>query len=195
VHAYSAGDTRVRAYVVLAAIAVVVAVAANAASDAAGLGPAWLFASPTVAGSYALLYRLVDVLAWKWPVLRRTGVIETPIVDGTYEGDLRSTWGPDLIPVRLVVSQRWTRILVRMEIRGQDTSRSHSVAASLDPSGHRDAHLTYTYRNEIRPGIADDDMHDHDGTADVDFDAGTGMASGRYFNARGRQGTLTLRKV
>jgi hypothetical protein len=195
VHAYSAGDSRVRAYVVLATVAVVVAIAANAAFDAAGFGPAWLFSSPTVAASYALLYRLVDVRAWRWPVLRATGVIETPIIDGTYEGDLLSTWGPDLIPVRLVVSQRWTRILVRMEILDRDTSTSRSVAASLNPSGHRDAHLTYTYKNEIRPGIADDDMHNHDGTADIDFDAATGTANGKYFNARGRQGTLTLRKV
>lgn len=102
--AYSAGDSRVRAYVVLAAVAVVLAIAANAAFDAVGLGPAWLFSSPTVAGSYALLYRLVDVRAWRWPVLRTTGVIETPIIDGTYEGDLLSTWGPDVIPVRLTSS-------------------------------------------------------------------------------------------
>lgn len=82
-----------------------------------------------------------------------------------------------------------------MEILDKDTSRSRSVAASLEPSGHRDAHLTYTYKNEIRPGIADDDMHNHDGTADLDFDTLGGTASGKYFNARGRQGTMTLRRV
>jgi hypothetical protein len=35
-------------------------------------------------------------------------------------------------------------------------------------------------------------MNDHDGTAEVVLDGVTGELTGRYFNFRGRQGTLSL---
>jgi hypothetical protein len=53
----------------------------------------------------------------------------------------------------------------------------------------------YTYRNQTRPGVADQDMNDHDGTAEVVIDTQTGELHGRYFNFRGRQGTLTLTRA
>lgn len=56
------------------------------------------------------------------------------------------------------------------------------------------ARLIYTYSNQIRHGIADDDMNDHDGAADVVLTP-DGHIRGRYFNARGRQGVLELTRV
>ncbi len=70
-----------------------------------------------------------------------------------------------------------------------------SVAAALAVHGDRDAHLTYTYKNSVRHGIADADMSDHDGAADLDIQRATGNVAGTYFNARPRRGTRTLRRA
>lgn len=193
-HVYSSHDRRAGVYAVLATIAVALAIALSATADAFSLGPPWLVSSPTVAGAYALLYRLVDTAAWKWQWLHRLGLIDTPTVDGIYDGHLLSSFHPDEIPVRIEIDQRWTRLSVRFSVVGVTTSSSRSVAADLAADGHRDARLTYTYKNIINPVVADSDMGDHDGTADLYFDTTTGAVRGRYFNARGRQGTITLQR-
>jgi hypothetical protein len=64
-----------------------------------------------------------------------------------------------------------------------------------DRSSRHRARLTYTYRNQPRPGVADADMNDHDGTAEVVIDTRTGELTGRYFNFRGRQGAVTLTRA
>lgn len=194
-HAYSATDTRLKAYGLLATLAVVVAWIADAVAAQLGLGPAWLISAPTVAASFYLLHRITDVAAWRWGPLRKAGLISTPVVDGTYEGHLVSSYDTSKrIPIRLKISQRWTRIFIEMEVTGRATSRSRSVAASLDPQGHTGARLTYTYRSAVQPATAEPDMRDHDGTADLDFDLPAGTVTGKYFNARGRQGDMHLRR-
>jgi hypothetical protein len=47
------------------------------------------------------------------------------------------------------------------------SSTSYSITAALATEGHHHTRLTYTYRNQTRPGVADVDMNDHDGTAEV----------------------------
>lgn len=190
-HAYSTGDSRTAAYGVLASLAVVAAIASNAAAEALGLGPAWLVSAPTVAAAFGLLYELMDRAAWRWRWVRTLGIIDTPVVDGIYEGHLVSSHEGKVVPIRLRVDQRWTAIVVRLEVLTPATSTSRSIAAALSRDGHRDARLTYTYKNEVRPGVADLDMSDHDGTADLVVHE-HGAVSGRYFNARGRQGTMAL---
>lgn len=195
-HAYSATDTRLKAYGLIATLAVVLAWIANAVAERLGIGPAWLVSSPTVAASFYLLHRLTDVAAWRWEPLRKAGLIGTPIIDGTYEGHLVSSYDTSKqIPIRLKISQRWTRIFIEMEVTGRTTSRSKSVAASLDPQGHTGARLTYTYKSAVQPATAEADMRDHDGTADLDFDIPAGTVTGKYFNARGRQGDMHLRRT
>lgn len=194
-HAYSATDTRLKAYGLLASLAVVVAWGANGVAVWLGLGPAWLVSAPTVAASFYLLHRLTDVAAWRWSAARRAGLIATPLIDGLYDGHLVSSYDRNRqIPIMLTVSQTWTRIYVEMEVTGTRTSWSESVAAALTPRGHTGARLTYTYKNKVQPATADADMHDHDGTADLDFDIPGGTVTGRYFNARGRVGDVHLVK-
>lgn len=192
-HVYSA-DSRSRAYAVIVTLAVLVALAANGVLHALRWNLDWIASAPTVAAAFGLLYELTDAWAWRLRVLHRIGVIQTPVIDGTWEGRLVSSWNNAEVPVKLRIDQRWTHLVIAFEVAGRTTSTSLSVAASLHEAGHEHARLTYTYKNQIRPGVADDDMHDHDGTADLDFDLGAGIASGRYFNARSRQGTLELTK-
>lgn len=83
--------------------------------------------------------------------------------------------------------------MVEMTVSG-GTSSSTSVSALGGLVGDRDgARLTYIYRNRVNPGLADADMGDHDGAAELRVDP-NGSVEGRYFNSRPRAGTLSLRR-
>lgn len=192
-HAYATGS-RTQVYVYLAVIAVILAILTNAGVDATGFAYGWILSAPSVGGFFVILLQVFDTWAWRWSWLRTIGVTSTPVVDGVYEGTIRSSYQQTEVPVRLIVEQRWLRILIRFQVLGRETSESRSAAAAVTEEGHRDARLIYTYTNHVRHGIADDDMHDHDGAADVVLTP-DGRIRGRYFNARGRQGILELTRV
>lgn len=192
-HAYATGS-RTAVYGYLAVFAVVIALVLNRLADATEFTYGWLISAPSVGAAFAGLLGLFDTWAWRWQWLRTLGVTATPVVDGTYVGTIRSTYGNAVINVRVSIEQRWLRVLIRFEVLGQATSTSRSVAAAITDEGHKDARVTYTYVNQIRPGIADDDMRDHDGTAELVITP-DGRATGRYFNARGRQGVLELTRA
>jgi hypothetical protein len=194
-HVYSTADSRTSALGTIAVMAVVFAIAANAISEKFDLGPAWLISAPTVAAVYGLLYQVLDRIAWRWEIVRRLGLVDTPLIDGTYEGLLISSYQQKEVSVRLRIDQTWTKISIRLEVLGPArTSTSYSVTAGLGRDGHQDARLTYTYRNQTRPGVADADMNDHDGTAEIVIDGQIARVSGRYYNFRGRQGTISLER-
>jgi hypothetical protein len=195
VHVYSSSENRTSALGMIAVLAVVLAISVNALTSALGIGPAWLISAPTVAAAYGLLYKAVDEFAWRWRLLHRLGIIEVPIVDGIYEGQLISSYQQTTLPCRIRIDQTWTRIAIAFEVLQPQTSTSYSIMAGLGRDGHNHARLTYTYRNQTRPGVAEVDMNDHDGTAEVTVDCSNGKIAGRYFNFRGRQGTLTLARV
>lgn len=194
-HAYTTGESRTAALGAIAVLAVVLAIAANRVSDQVELGPAWLISPPAVAASYGLIYKLVDRYAWRSAFLRKLGFIDVPDVEGTYEGELVSSYIETKMPVRVSIDQTWTHIAIRFETGNPTSSTSYSIAAALGRSGHDEARLTYTYRNQTRPGVAEVDMNDHDGTAELCIEPIDGKADGRYFNFRGRQGTLVLTRI
>lgn len=194
-HVYSSSENRTSALGTIALIAVLIAIAANAAFDALEVGPSWMVSAPAVAAAFGLVYRFVDTVAWRWPLLHRLGVIQTPVLEGTYNGQLVSSYQQTTRPVRVCIDQTWTKIAIRFDVLPPTSSTSYSIAAALAIEGHQHTRLTYSYRNQTRPGVADVDMNDHDGTAEVVIDGRTGELNGRYFNFRGRQGTLTLSRA
>lgn len=195
-HAYSGEEQgRTTALGAIAVLAVIAAIGLNWAFVRQAIAPAWLFSAPTVAGCFGLLFLAMDRTLWRWAPVRSLGVVNTPNIDGTYEGTLTSTYhGATTRPVRIAIDQTWTRIAVRFQVIEPETSTSYSMTAGLGRSGHQRARLTYTYRNQTRPGIADTDMNDHDGTAELEFHE-DGTVTGRYYNFRGRQGTLALSRI
>lgn len=192
-HAY-ATNSRTQVFGGLAVVAVVIAIACNRAVDATGFSYGWLISAPSVGAAFVALLGIFDVWIWRWRWLHVLGAVGTPVIDGTYEGTIRSSYAATMVPVRVVIDQRWLGILIRFEVLGTTTSTSNSVTAAVYSEGRNDARLTYTYSNRIRPGIADDDMADHDGTADVTV-MPDGRMHGRYFNLRGRQGVMELQRV
>ncbi|MDP1851973.1 MAG: hypothetical protein Q8K48_06105 [Candidatus Planktophila sp.] len=178
----------------LAFLSVTIAMGANWLLSHLNVKEAWWFSAPTVATTFGILYLLMDKAAWRWRFVRRLGLVDTPIVEGEYVGTLESTYQGTVLPVKISIDQTWNRIAVRFQVSEPKTSTSYSMTAGLGKVGHDIARLTYTYRNQIKPGVADSDMNDHDGTAELNINFETGSAMGRYFNFRGRQGSLNLER-
>ena len=73
------------------------------------------------------------------------------------------------------------------------TSTSISYMANVSDEG-ASTRLGYCYRNKANPGVADDDMGDHEGATDVSITS-DGNLSGRYFNSRPRAGSIEAHRT
>lgn len=192
-HPYSTDESRVSVYGGLAVLSVVLSWAIVAATARLSW-PEWLVSAPSLAGTFAVLYRAFDRYAWRWRWLHKLGVVKVSDVSGTYAGKLVSTYqDPAGKPVErditLDIAQTWTRLSVFMTvISGSSSSTSISAHGSVTHDGSATC-LAYTYRNKVNPAVADADMGDHDGAADLRIDD-NGRLSGRYFNSRPRAGSI-----
>ena len=170
-HAYSTHESRVRVYSLLAILSVAIAWMVSLVTSNFD-SPQWLVSAPSVVGVYALLYQFFDRLFWRTSVAQRSWFTEVPDLSGTYDGKLTSTFRDSagnnvVIDISLVIQQTWTKMSVEMAVTsGSSTSRSISAVGSISQDGTA-TRLIYLYQNKVNPGIADDDMHDHEGVADL----------------------------
>lgn len=152
-----------------------------------------------MAVTYVFIYRLFDRVLWKVSFFRTVGLVAINDVSGTYQGTLISTFNnPDGTAVTrdltLVVQQTWTNLEVSMTVTsGSSTSRSCSAIAAISEQAVS-TRLVYVYQNKVNPAVADADMGDHDGAADLLISA-DGSLNGRYFNSRPRAGTIEARRT
>lgn len=197
-HSYSTNESRVVLYGIIGVFAVglawlIVAVTSHFS------WPQWLVSAPSMGATYTLVYKIFDLVLWKQPWLRTLGLVDVSDISGCYKGDLISTWKdadgkPVTKDVVFDIKQTWTKIEVAMTVgSGSSTSRSKSAVASVSNSANA-TQLVYVYRNQVAPGVADDDMGDHDGAADIEIKP-DGSLTGRYFNSRPRAGTLRAQLV
>lgn len=192
-HSYSTNTSRLTAYGSMAAVSVVIAIAIAKLISRYNLSPAWLVSPPALGGVYGIIYTMVDKTWWKWKLLRILGLIKERPIDGVYEGRVISDYNHKELPVRVEISQTWTKILVRLEVLEPELSTSCSITANVEDMGNGCVRLTYTYRNDPNHGIADDDMQGHEGTSELIVKP-NGSAKGRYFNSRGRKGVIDLNR-
>ena len=156
--------------------------------------PQWLVSAPSVVGVYALIYQLFDRWFWRTWVAQRLGLAAVPCLSGAYDGQLTSTFKDDkgnnvVADITLTLYQTWTKMSVEMAVTsGSSTSRSISDVGAISQDGTA-TRLKYLYHNKVNPGLADDDMRDHEGVADLRI-TGSGRLEGSYFNARNRAGTI-----
>lgn len=197
-HAYSTNESRVAIYGVIAVTAVILAWLVMSATE--GLDwPQWLVSAPSLAATFTFSYGLFDRVLWKLPLLQRLHLVDVADISGTYEGNLISTYTdtnsqPVKRDITLCISQTWTKIDVEMTVKsGASSSRSNSAVASVSPRANS-THLVYVYRNSVNPGLADADMGDHDGAAELVITSSGGL-SGRYFNVRPRAGTIQAQRT
>jgi len=192
-HAYSTHESRVRVYSLLAVLSIAAAWLVSLVTSNFDW-PQWLVSAPSVVGAYALLYRVFDKWFWRTPLAQRSWFLEVPDLSGTYDGKLTSTYrdntGDNMaIDISLVIQQTWTNMSVEMAVTsGTSTSWSMSAVGSISQDGTA-TRLIYLYRNKVNPGLADEDMRDHEGVADLRVKT-DGTLEGSYFNARKREGTI-----
>jgi len=196
-HTYATDESRVRTYGVIAVVAVVLAWIIIKALSAFSW-PEWLVSAPAVGGTYGIVYALFDRVLWRIKFIRTIGLSTTADVSGTYSGELRSTYrGEDgervSHPVEIVVQQTWTKICVSMSVGSSArTSSSVSYMAAVSSEG-ASSRLGYCYRNKANPGVADEDMGDHEGAAEMTI-SGEGVTHGRYYNSRKRAGSIDAQR-
>lgn len=156
----------------------------------------WWLDTPAVFGFYGILYTLFDRWLWKAQILRTLYLVKVPDLNGTWNGEARSSHQEFAAPhtVTLKIDQTWTELCA--SLRGQHSDSESVVAAVLFPKPG-EVVLTYQYRNEPR-AQALKAMHAHRGTAWLCFrqDGSEDYLEGEYYSGRGRQniGSLNLRR-
>ena len=154
--------------------------------------PEWWLSVPSFAGCYTGLHWLFDRYVWRLGLLRRLNLIHVPDLNGKWVGEVESSYGKDgrAHPVSVVILQRWSKILVRLE---SEHSQSHSITASLQTTDLPSPELSYRYVNEPRSN-APDTMAMHRGTATLELIGS--VLKGDYYTGRGRGevGTIRLSK-
>lgn len=197
-HPYSTDESRIPVYSLLAVISVVVAW--GIAALTANLDwPQWLVGVPSLAAVYAGAYKLFDEFGWRTVLARQLRLVGVRDAEGRYEGELISTFessegGNTKKAVVFDIRQSWTRISIEMTVSsGSSTSRSMSALGALTHDGGG-MKLVYVYENKVNPGVADADMGDHAGAAELQI-YDDGRIEGRYFNSRPRAGSIRARRV
>ncbi len=145
----------------------------------------WLIDAFSAVGIYRVLYYAFDHFIWKWPLLRNRGLVTVPNLNGRWEGQLTSSYESDgnVHSISLVITQQWTKILVRLEA---EESHSRSVAASFLTDDPTSPELVYVYENDPM-AMAPKSMQIHSGTARLRLTGST--LCGQYYTGRGR-GTI-----
>ena len=152
--------------------------------------PRWWLSVPSFAGLYSGLHWLFDRYVWRLDILRKLKLFQLPDLNGKWSGEVVSSYSQDSRShsVSVVVVQRWSKILIRLET---EDSRSRSVLASLRTVDLINPELSYQYVNEPKSN-APDTMEMHRGTATLEL-TGYGL-EGDYYTGRGRGevGTIKL---
>lgn len=177
---------------VLLVVSIVLVGAINAVLNTVDFEFRWIVNPFSVAGIFGLLYFMFDRFIWKWYLLRRLDIVTIPDLNGAWSGEIASSHdqGGQPLQVSVVISQRWSKILVELET---EESHSKSVAASFLTGRSLSPELMYAYVNEPKPW-AQKSMEIHKGTARLAF---TGQAlEGDYYTGRGRGtvGSIRLTK-
>ncbi len=190
-HPYEVEGQR-KVVVALAAASILMVWLVHVVLDVIDFNPQWWLSVPSFAGSYSGLYWLFDRYVWKLGLLKKLNLVPLPNLNGKWVGEVKSSYNQGGIAqsVSVVILQRWTKMLVRLE---SEHSRSLSIAARLRTDDLPNPELSYQYVNEPKSN-APVTMEMHRGTATLEL-TGSGL-EGDYYTGRGRGevGTIKLRK-
>ncbi len=154
--------------------------------------PEWWLSVPSFAGCYSGLHWLFDRYAWRVRLLRKLHLTQLPDLNGEWVGKIESSYnkGDSIYAVSVVINQRWTKMLVRLDAQH---SQSRSTTASLRTTDLANPELSYQYVNEPHSN-APATMEMHRGTATLELIGS--VLKGGYYTGRGRGevGTIELRR-
>ena len=191
-HSYDAeGRPRITAFLAVCSILVVWLL--HAGLGAVDYQPRWWFSVPSFAGVFSVVYWAFDRWVWRINLLRKSGIVPIPNLNGRWDGTAWSSYDPsgEGYAVSLVILQRWTRMVITLET---ETSQSRSITASLKLADEPNPTLSYLYRNEPK-ATAPETMNIHHGTTVVELKGS--VLEGRYYTGRGRvtYGTVKLTRA
>lgn len=159
-----------------------------------GISAPWWLDVPSVFGFYGIYLALFDRYLWRWPLLRKIGVVQVPVFEGHWEGYLCSSFDGygQRHRVTVTIYQRWTEISISLK---SPTSSSRSLIASITLYPAQGPVLVYEYENRPKAN-AQPTMHIHYGTACLNLLCGGTRLLGEYYTGRDRQnyGTMELEK-
>jgi hypothetical protein len=139
---------------------------------------------------------LFDRWLWRWPLIKR--IHSRPALDGTWHGEIKSTWAPDggdgtiVSDVFLVFRQRFWSLSFRLLTV---ESESSPVSATLSAAADGVCRFIGVYRNE--PDAAHRSRSNiHYGTLTMKIpDKEANELSGSYWTDRETTGDLVVRRL
>lgn len=146
----------------------------------------WWADAPAPIALYGALYRLFDQWAWRWPAIRRLGIVQTPDLRGAWAGLIVSSFDQHhaQYAATLTIAQTWTKICI--ELRASASRSSSHIAGIANVRGSQPV-LSYEYLNEP-DAAAVGSMQMHRGTAWLQLhERPASQVSGEYYTGRGRQ--------
>ena len=193
-HPYSTDATRqVRAMLVLAVVAILLAYLLNRSLAALRVTPPWWLDTPAVLGFYGLCWRLYDERLWRLGPVTHT-LSGVPNLAGNWTGTILSSHpGQGPVPASLVVHQTSSRLLIELET---DTSKSRSTMAALNSEPGASNGLRYAFANMPRT-LTKPTMLPHGGMVQLTLSADGSYLSGDYETDRFRNtsGRLEFRRT
>jgi SMODS-associating 2TM, beta-strand rich effector domain len=183
-HAYiTDSDERMSVPLLLVAIAIALSLSLSSLIESFKFSiPGWVDIT-SVPLLYGLFYGAFDKYWWRWPSVRRMGIIKVPVIDGEWRGYVLSSFDEFRTQheIRIRIEQRWSRIRISLD---GEVSRSYSILAGVFTNAPEGVVLDYEYQNEPLPG-AREAMQIHHGTARLRLTSDTTM-EGYYYTGRGR---------
>lgn len=195
-HAYGTDSAERRVVpLLLASIAIVGALLLSRGIERLGWEIPWWADAPSVMSLYGLLHATFDRHVWRIGLLRRTGLIRVPDLNGSWKVRIKSSHDGKELEANITVHQTWRGMNIRLKT---DQSQSSSLIASLLTSDPNEFVLSYEYLNTPGHGAVAT-MHMHRGSAEIRFarDATLVSGNGEYYSGRDRanQGSLALERM
>lgn len=165
----------------------------------------------TSGGGLAVVWSLRDIIpalvfgfslyerwGWRWQVLHRLGVTRTPVIIGTWRGELTSDWeddtGTKIAPFTVYLSINQTLTTTAIHLLSLESS-SVPVAGGLAKTETGFPAIGYLYRN--RPGVTlrqgRSRMHYGGAMVEIVGDPATGL-NGEYWTDRKTIGSFAMRE-
>src|SRR5699024_9862572 len=131
-HEYSIDVERNKVFFYIAAISIIISGSVSYVINLVILTIPYIEFTISIASMavFGTLYSVFDKVIWKLEFLKKIGIVQTPNLNGTWEGEFSSSYYnfEKSFPAKFVIEQTWSKICIMGEF---NYSTSSSYTASL----------------------------------------------------------------